>query len=137
MLNRYTLNRKWKQEGLEAVLADTLIPPTKWATEPLNDVWKMLTEGEPSYKTLQSLPYGRVLYSRINPESKAYDMLRLSREINASYAEGKSYSSIRGKLNKYNAWARQQEDKKPITLSTLTKAKQRARKAELNKKREK
>jgi len=138
MLNRYTLGKGFRSDLLKSVLADTLLPPTQWISDPMGDVYSWVKEDkDPDFKTLRSLPWGKVIYSRFIPGAKDYDMSMLQKEIVASYVDGKSYSSIRGKLNTYNAWARQQEDKKPVTLSTLTKAKQRARKAELKKKMEK
>lgn len=131
MLNRYTLSKGFKSDTLKNILADTLIPPTQWAMDPMADLYSWVQGDKPTFKSINSLPWGKVLYSNLIPGAKDYDMSMLQREIMASYADGASFSKIRSKMNTYNAWARQQEDKKPITLSTLTKAKQRKRQAEL------
>jgi len=143
MLSRYTLGKGFKSDSLKSILADTLLPPTQWVMDPLSDVASMVTDEEPTYKWLKSLPWGKVVYAKMVPGSDRYDKDTLRREIIKEYIDGKSYSAIRSRLNTYNAWARQNEDPdtgkkfKPVTLSTLTRAKQRARKAELKKKMEK
>jgi hypothetical protein len=97
-------------------------------------MYKLYKDGEFDYSFIKNLPWGKVLYSgpfdfqgSVVEEKK--DMGKLKTQITDSYKKGASFSSIRSKLNNYNAWARKNREDL-LTLSKLTKSKQRYIKSE-------
>jgi hypothetical protein len=128
MMSRYTLDQGVSKGLFSTLLTDTLAPPLGFLDDPVIDLMSIL-EGEPDFKTIQNLPWGKIPYSWLSGTEEKKDMGNLKKEITEEYKEGGSYSSVRKRLNTYNAWARVEKET-PLTISSLGKAKRRALKEE-------
>lgn len=128
MVSRYTLNQGFSKGFAETILKDVLLPPTGVIDDPLTDIAKLI-KGEPDFKTLNNLPWGKVAYNWFIPAAESKDMGNLKKQIVEQYVDGKSLSSIRSDMNKYNAWARKNKET-VVSLGTLTRAKRAERKKE-------
>lgn len=127
LLSRYTLDKGWREGDIFGTLfGDLLLPPGQFATAPIKDVASLFTD-EPDFTTLKYLPYGKLPYSWFSPTEEGKDQRRLRQDLMDAYKKGASYSSIRGRLNQYNAWARK-NDESLLTLSNLNKARSKYRK---------
>ena len=125
-LSRYTLEQGSAKGLAKTFLQDILIPPVGLIDDPLYDISKIIG-GEYSERTVRDLPWGKLPYEWLSVEAHSKDMSRLKQQIIDEYKEGSSFSSVRGDLNKYNAWARKNKESL-ITFSTLGTARSRYRK---------
>ena len=116
-MSRYTLDKGLSSQTMKSFLGDVLLPPTQWVVDPLADVYKTF-KGEPDFKTLQSLPWGKLPYSWFSDGAEKSKMDNLRKKIFARTLAGSSIGSLRSEISEYNRWARV-NDKKPITVASI------------------
>lgn len=126
MLNKYTMT---KGGGIaKNILADTLLPPTKLIDDPYTDIVNLFSgEKEATFKTLNSLPHGNILYSQLTDAGKKSSKEMLKRDILSDARGGATMGDLREKISIYNQWAR--GAKEPlITYQTIHNAKKKKKK---------
>ena len=116
-MSRYTLDKGLSNQTMKSFLGDVLLPPTQWVVDPLADVYKTF-KGEPDWKSLQSLPWGKLPYSWFSDGSEKREMDNLRKKIFARTLGGSSISSVRDEITQYNRWAKK-NDKNPITIASI------------------
>ena len=126
-LSRYTLDQGFSKGIAETLAKDVLVPPTGLVDDPLNDIVNTI-KGEPDFKTITNLPWGKIPYSWLSINEESSDMRNLRDEILTEYGDGSSLSSIKKRMNQYNRWARKNDRKKIITFKVLTNRRKRVKK---------
>lgn len=123
LVSRYTVDKGWKSGDIFGyILGDMLAPPTQYITAPFKDVASLFQEGkDPDFTTLKYLPWGKLPYAWFSSTGEKKDQGRLKKEIMDEYKKGASYSSIKSRMNKYNAWARK-NDESILKMSSLNRA---------------
>jgi hypothetical protein len=126
-LSRYTLDQGFSKGIAETLAKDVLVPPTGLVDDPLTDIVNTI-KGEPDFKTINNLPWGKIPYSWLSIKEESSDMKKLRREILEEYGSGGALSSIKKRMNKYNKWARKTKKESIITLKVLTDKRKRVKK---------
>jgi len=127
MLSRYTLEKGGGKGVIEKTITDIIMPPLNLIDDPIYDVvtWMNETEGDEDFRTLKSLPWGKLPYSWFSSAEEYSDMRNLRQEIVDSIGDGKSIGSVSSKVRDYNKKLRGLETPrslKPINYGTLSRA---------------
>ena len=132
-MSRYTLDQGFSKGFFETMLKDILIPPTGIVDDPFRDIISTF-EGDPDWRTVQNLPFGKLIYSWWSDRTDENEFKKIRKNIVDGVKEGDSVSKYRKEINKYNQWVREynrnnREDKKDaITFSSLMVAKRKYQK---------
>lgn len=130
-MNKFALSKASREGFFTSVVGGNIMPPLQVFNDPIRDVTNLFSsEKEASFYTLRNVPVvGKLGYEWFSNTSERTYYPTLKTHILEDIMEGESYSSSRGKINKYNQWAR--KNKQPlITFSTINRAKRRAREKE-------
>lgn len=134
MLNRHTITSGAKGDMFKSLLADTLIPPTRFLSDPYSDLLNWISAEPNTFKTVRNLPFvGNVVHSRFTKTGQKSNYRIIHKDIHDRYNETGSVSSVRDDMAKYNKWARE-ADEPLISYQSLRQSKKRKEKKEKEKK---
>ena len=126
LVNRYSLSKTERDGFFRSVVSGILLPPFQLADDPITDMRNLLNPDKDStFYSVRNLPVvGKMYYEWFTATSEKSSYSKLKARIFEDYKDGSPFGSMRGKINKYNAWARKNKETL-ITFRSLNRNKNR------------